>query len=168
MRRDVFHYYPTGVKETFDAYFQVLSAKPFKKKPSATPYSLIAFGIGFSFKYNMNGGGVHVHFAPQGSGTAVQIRFSIAQLMGARYRAYDNLMTQKVEERLHVKAEPIDALPESFFNEPLPDGGSSEDHSSRPSESPAERLRQAKDMLDAGLITQEEYDILKKKILESM
>lgn len=117
MRRDVFHYFDTDVQTVYKAYLDVLRAKPFGKEPGQTPYRLLSFGIGYSFKYNMNGAGVHVHFAPKGRGTAIQVRYSIAQLFGARYGAYDRLLTKCVEEKLHIKAQELSAMEDSFFEQ---------------------------------------------------
>ena len=108
MRRDCFHYYPCPVEKVFEAYAKALSNPPFKKVPTLQKYSLITFGIGFSFKFNMNGARVFVHFMPQGQGTAIQVRFTIVQIALARYQAYDDLMTQHVEQILGIKSKPMD------------------------------------------------------------
>lgn len=115
MRRDLFHYFDADVETVYKAYLSILREKPFGKEPGQTPYSLLSFGIGFSFKFNMNGAGVHIHFAPKGNGTAIQVRYSIAQLFGARYQAYDQLMTSHVEAKLGKKAQPLATLEDSYF-----------------------------------------------------
>lgn len=100
MRRDVFHHYDFDQKAVYEAYLKVLTNAPFNKKPDQTPYTLLSFGIGMSFKFNMNGGAVNIHFSENNGGTDVQVRFSIVQLLGARYGAYDELMTKGVEAAL--------------------------------------------------------------------
>ena len=66
----------------------------------------MSFALNFTFKYNMNGGACIVHFMPYRSGTAVNVRYSIAQLFGARYKAYDRDLTEFVVSILG--ANPID------------------------------------------------------------
>ncbi|MCR5348212.1 MAG: zinc ribbon domain-containing protein [Bacilli bacterium] len=124
MRRDLFHYYKGDVKTVFDAYYKILRQEPFRKEPTIIPNKLITFGIGFSFKFNMNGGAVHIHFAKRGEGTAVQVRFTIAQLFGARYKAYDKLMCDHVEKVLGYRGEPMNVLGDEYFDaqpEPEPE-----------------------------------------------
>ena len=52
MRRDLFHYFDTDVQTVYKAYLDVLRAKPFGKEPGQTPYRLLSFGIGYSFKHS--------------------------------------------------------------------------------------------------------------------
>ena len=100
MKRDLFHQYNTDIKLVYEAYLSVLKVDPFRKNPAETPYSLLSFGIGLSYKYNMNGGSVLIHFSEKDGGTLVQVRFSIVQLFGARYKAYDKLLTDLVIKHL--------------------------------------------------------------------
>ena len=115
MRRDLYHYFNEQIETVFNAYAKVLSEPPFGKAPATTPYSMITFGIGYSFKYNMNGAAVHIHFARKGNGTAVQVRYTIVQLFGARYQAYDNLLTSKVELALGARSQAMSPLSDSYF-----------------------------------------------------
>ncbi len=104
MRRDIFYTYDKPVAEVFNAYQHVIKSF-FNKGAEVEPIHTITFGLSFSFKYNMNGGACHVHFIRSGKGTAVGIRYSIAQLMGARYEAHGKDMARRVEELLGVPAQ---------------------------------------------------------------
>ena len=115
MRRDLYHYFKGDIESVYNAYVAVLRAEPFHKEPNLAPYSLISFGLGMSFKFNMNGGTVHIHLAPRGTGTAIQVRYSIVQLVGARYRAYDKLLTDHVAAVLGYAAEPLEELADAYF-----------------------------------------------------
>jgi len=46
------------------------------------------------YKYNFNGGACTLHFMPYQGGSAVSMRFSIAQLAGARYEKYAQDLTE--------------------------------------------------------------------------
>ncbi|MBO4540492.1 MAG: zinc ribbon domain-containing protein [Bacilli bacterium] len=115
MRRDVFHHYEEDLQTVFEAYASALEKPPFKKKPYVEPFEMITFGIGYSFKFNMNGGSVHIHFAEKDGGTDVQVHFTILQLLGARYQAYDDLLTKAVEEELAQTRQSKNPSAESFF-----------------------------------------------------
>ena len=115
MRRDLFHYFQGSPEEVYNAYLSALKNEPFKKNPDETQNKMLVFGLGMSFKFNMNGGSVHIYFAPKDSGTAVKVHYSIAQLFGARYGAYDELLIENVEKLLGYKAEPISDLPKDYF-----------------------------------------------------
>lgn len=88
MRRDVGFFVEAGVEQVYDAYLKAATNKPFERTCEQKPYHTIAFGVNYSFKYNMNGGSCNIHLMPKGNGTAVNMRFSIAQLVGARYEQY--------------------------------------------------------------------------------
>lgn len=53
----------------------------------------MSFGLNFSMKYNMNGGACTLRFMPCQNGSAVNLRFSIAQGFGARYEKYAQDLT---------------------------------------------------------------------------
>lgn len=105
MRRDVFHIYPARIDMVYNAYKRAAVEK-FGKNPECKPYNTIVYGLNFSMKYNMNGGGLHIHLKPMQGSTAVALRFSVAQAVGARYGAYDRDMTLYVESILGVKSTP--------------------------------------------------------------
>ena len=88
MRRDIGFYVDAPIEKVFDAYLKAATNKPFERDCKKEPYHTISFGVNYSFKYNMNGGSCNIHFMPSGNGTAVNMRFSIAQAMGARYERY--------------------------------------------------------------------------------
>lgn len=102
MRRDVFHTFDHDLKTVYDAFVEVLNKKPYERNPSLET-NLISYSIGSSFKYNMNGGAVNIHFSREGNVTKIQIRYSIVQLFGARVGAYDEALIQKVKEVLETK-----------------------------------------------------------------
>ena len=116
MRRDLFHYFKGSPEEVYNAYLSILKEEPFHKNPDQTPNRMLVFGLGMSFKFNMNGGSVHIYFAQKDEGTAVKVHYSIAQLFGARYGAYDDLMLEYVEKALGYSAEPISDLPKDYFD----------------------------------------------------
>lgn len=115
MRRDVCHYYERNVQQVFDAYYNAATQR-FGKNCKAEPFHTLTFGINMSFRYNMNGGACTVHFMPYYSGTAVDVRYSLAQLMGARYGAYDKVMTDYVCGLLGVPAQPVSINVETFLD----------------------------------------------------
>lgn len=102
MRRDVGYYVEASVEQVYHAYLQAAKNKPFERDCKEEPYCTIGFGVNYSFKYNMNGGACNIHFAPSGSGTAVNMRFSIAQLAGARYEKYAEDLTASMQRYLPV------------------------------------------------------------------
>jgi len=114
MRRDVCHYYEKSLPEVFAAY-QAAAQQKFGKDCRAEPYHTVSFGLNFSFKYNMNGGAATVHLMPYLTGTAVDVRYSIAQLYGARYGAYDKELTNYVVGLLGVPAGDIQLNVEQFL-----------------------------------------------------
>ena len=114
MRADIGHFYPVPIENVFYAYKQAIKEK-FKKDADATPCHTLVFGLNFSFKYNMNGGGCHVHFMPSGNGTAVAIRYTVAQAVGANYKGHDRDMTAEVQRILGVTAQEFDFDMDTFM-----------------------------------------------------
>ena len=102
MRRDIVRYFEAPVDVVFEAYLKTASEKPFERSCSVERYHTITFGLGMSFIYNMNGGACTIHFAKYNSGTAVDVRFSIVQLVGARYKQYEMLLFQHAQSNLGV------------------------------------------------------------------
>ena len=92
------------IEDVYDAYKTVIK-NLFKSDASGDPCCSLVFGLSFSFKYNMNGGGCHIHFMPYLDGTAVNIRYTIAQAMGAKYKAHDKDMCTAVSKLLGVDAQ---------------------------------------------------------------
>ena len=88
----------------FNAYCRAAQEK-FGQSCKAEPFHTLSFGLNYSFKYNMNGGSCTVHFMPYMNGTAVNIRYSIAQLGGARYGAHDRDITAYVVGIIQFPAE---------------------------------------------------------------
>ena len=116
MRSDIGHFYDAPIEDVFLAYKQAIKEK-FKKDADSTPYHTLVFGLNFSFKYNMNGGGCHVHFMPSGNGTSVAIRYTIAQAVGANYKAHNRDMTSAVQSILGISAQELDIDMDSFMQQ---------------------------------------------------
>ncbi len=114
MRRDICLIYQKSVKEVFDAYILAIRDR-FDKECDAKPYYALTFGLNFSFKYNMNGGACTVHFMSLEQGTAVNVRYSVAQGVGARYEAHNRDLTKVVESRLGCSAQAADIDVEEFL-----------------------------------------------------
>ena len=116
MRRDVIHYYEKGIAEVFEAY-RAAAMQKFGKDCRAQPYHTLSFGLNYSIRYNMNGGACTVHFMPYGTGTAVDVRYSIAQIAGARYGAHDQELSQFVTSVIGVPVQKLDISADTFLIE---------------------------------------------------
>lgn len=116
MRRDICFYFDAGVQDVYQAYMSAASNKPFERSCNGTPYHTIAFGIGFSWKYNINGGSCNIHLMPQGNGTAVNMRFTIAQAMGANCERYANDLNNALYQYLPVRAQSANYNVDDFLN----------------------------------------------------
>ena len=106
MRRDLCYFYPVPVQPTFDAFVQAANQQ-FGKGCKIDAYKTISFGLNYSFKYNMNGGTLTVHFMPYNNGTAVDLRYTVVQLAGARYKKHAQDLTMFVDTVLRAQAQPI-------------------------------------------------------------
>ena len=172
MKRDIFHYFESDVKTVYSAFLKAAKEK-FGKDCNAAPYHEVSFGLNFSLKYNMNGGACHIHFIPYKSGTAVGIRYTIVQLLGARYEAHDSDMLSFVEGEIGKRATSINIDMEEFlkdsnrvFDEGLKISNETAKTQVNEAVSAADELKKFKELLDAGIITQEEFDAKKKQILD--
>ena len=115
MRRDICFYVEADVKAVYQAYLNAATHTPFERSCQQQPYHTISFGVNNSFKYNMNGGACTIHFMPQGRGTAVNMRFSIVQLMGARYERYAEDLNKAMQAFLPVVPRQISCDVEEFL-----------------------------------------------------
>lgn len=106
MRRDIGFYFEAKIEQVYRAYLNAATGAPFGRSCKEEPYHTIAFGLNFSGKYNMNGGSCTIHLMPCGTGTAVNIRFSIAQLGGARYERYAQDLHIAMQSYLAVAPRP--------------------------------------------------------------
>lgn len=106
MKRDLCYYYPAPVQPVFDAFVQAANQK-FGKNCQVNMFKTISFGLDYSFKYNMNGGSLTLHFMPYNSGTAIDMRYTVVQLMGARYQKHANDVLAFTNTVLGVQAQPI-------------------------------------------------------------
>lgn len=116
MRRDICHYYERKLPEVFEAYRNAIMSK-FGKNCQALPYHTISFGLNYSFRYNMNGGFCTIHFLPWQTGTAVDVRYTIMQAMGARYGKHDRDLTGDVMAFLGIPAQDINIPVDVFMDE---------------------------------------------------
>lgn len=115
MRRDVGFYLEAKIDRVYDAYLKAATNPPFSRTCKATPLHTISFGVNYSFKYNMNGGSCNIHLMPYGSGTAVNIRFSIAQGVGARCEKYAQDLNRAMQVFLPVVPRPAAYQMEDFL-----------------------------------------------------
>jgi hypothetical protein len=178
MRRDLFHYFEADVKTVYNAYIQAIKEK-FGKDCEAEAYHTISFGLNASLKYNMNGGACHVHLIPYRTGTAVAVRYTIVQLVGARYEAHywdlNNVISRiiqvpptklenadmagflRIENRLYPdgrrQSTPVTPPPQPVQSAPVPQMNI------------ADEIKKYKDLMDCGAITPEEYERIKRQIL---
>jgi len=107
MRRDICHFFPADVATVYNGYLSALGNNQFGRDCREEPFHTLSFGLNFSMKYNMNGGACIVRFIPYQNGTAVNLRFTVAQIAGARYGAYDNDLTLAVEKVLGIVVQPL-------------------------------------------------------------
>ena len=113
MTHDICHYYAKPIDQVYNAYQQGIKQAFGKDADGQHPHILV-FGLKFSFKYNMNGGGCHVHLMPYQNGTAVNIHYTIAQAMGAKCKAHDRDLSREVERILKVSASDLNINTDAF------------------------------------------------------
>ena len=106
MRKDLCYFYPAPVQPVFDAFVQAANQK-FGKNCRIDAYKTISFGLDYSFRYNMNGGSLTLHFMPYNNGTAIDMRYTVIQLMGARYQKHANDVLAFVNSVLQLQAQPV-------------------------------------------------------------
>ncbi len=106
MRRDLFYFYPLPVQPVFDAFVQAANRK-FGKQCKVDPYKTVNFGLNYSFKYNMNGGALTIHFMPYNNGTAVDMHYTIVQAFGARYQKHADDVLIFVNAVVGAQAQPV-------------------------------------------------------------
>ena len=116
MRRDIGFYVEANIQQVYHAYLAAAKGKPFERDCKEVPYHLIAFGVNASIKYNMNGGSCNIHLMPSGTGTAVNMRFSIAQAVGARYEKYANDLNEAMRKILPVVMRQANYNMDDFMN----------------------------------------------------
>ena len=106
MKRDLCYYFAAPLYPVFDAFVQGAKQK-FGKNCKIDAYKTISFGLDYSFRYNMNGGSLTVHFMPYQNGTAVDLRYTVVQLMGARYQKHADDVLAFVNSFLGVQGQKI-------------------------------------------------------------
>ena len=115
MRRDVCYFFPVDVVSLYNAYLTAAKNPPFERSCKEEPYHTFAFGIRSSFKYNINGGACTLHFIPYQNGAAVDLRFTLAQLLGARYGKYAEELTNRAAAILRVGPQQVNINIEEFL-----------------------------------------------------
>lgn len=106
MRRDLFYFYPLPVQPVSDAFVQAANQR-FGKQCKVEPYKTVNFGLNYSFKYNMNGGALTIHFMPYNNGTAVDLHYTIVQAFGARYQKHADDVLIFVNAALGAQAQRV-------------------------------------------------------------
>lgn len=114
MRRDVCYFFPASVDAVYNAYYGAATNSRFRREPNQEPYHTMSFGLNFSMMYNFNGGACTLRFMPYQNGTAVNLRFSIAQLVGARYEKYAEDLTEDAVKLLGVAGQTLNLDVELF------------------------------------------------------
>ncbi len=107
MRRDICCIFDRPLPDVFNAYIQA-AKNIFNKDAHAEYYHTITIGLNFSFRYNMNGGTCTIHFLSRENGTAVNVRYTIVQLLGARYESHYKDLLREVEKILNINSTPAD------------------------------------------------------------
>ena len=106
MKKDLCYFYPVPVEPVFDAFVQA-AKRQFGKNCKIDAYKTLNFGLDYSFKYNMNGGSLTLHFMPYQGGTAIDMRYTMVQLVAGRYQKQGNDVLAFTDAALGVKAQPI-------------------------------------------------------------
>ena len=116
MRRDICYYYNAPVSKVYQGYLSAAGNNQFRRECREEPYHTLTFGLNFSMKYNFNGGSCVIRFIPWQNGTAVNLRFSLAQAAGARYEWYDRDLTAAASAIIGVVAQPTKGPVDYFLN----------------------------------------------------
>ena len=103
MRRDLVFFYPLPPEPVYRAFVQAANQR-FGKECKFEPFVKLSFGLNYSFKYNMNGGVLTVHFMPYQNGTAIDLHYTVVQLAGARYKKHAQDLTQFTDSVLGTRA----------------------------------------------------------------
>lgn len=115
MRRDICYFFAVDVQTLYNAYLTVAQNDKFRRSCGQEPYHTLSFGLNFSMKYNFNGGACTLRFIPCQGGSAVNMRFSIAQAAGARYEKYAKDLTDGVTALLGIAAMKSEISVETFL-----------------------------------------------------
>lgn len=107
MKRDLVYYYDRPLNAVFSAFVQAANQQ-FGKNCKIDQGKTISFALNYSFKYNMNGGMVTAHFMPYADGVAVNLRYTIVQVFGARYKAHAADLTGYVNNLLQAAGKLIE------------------------------------------------------------
>ena len=167
MEKDYRFYCESDVKVVFAAYVRAIERMFGKTRNEGciiSPYQTITFSIDYSFKYNMNGGTCNINFAPQKTGTAITFHYKIKQLLGARCQTHASDIFNFAEQELSYKKMLIND-DELLLDAGLKSNNSNTTIQKNEGLSSADEIKKYKDLLDCGVITQEEFDAKKKQLL---
>ena len=116
MRRDICFFIPADVQSVYNAYLSALGNDKFRRECAQEPYHTLTFGLNFSAKFNFNGGSCTLHFMPWQGGTAVDMRFSLAQLGGAKYEKYANELNADTMALIGTTVQKVSIPVETFLD----------------------------------------------------
>ena len=116
MRKDISYFIPADVPSVYNAYLAAASNDKFRCECNQEPYHTLTFGLNFSAKFNFNGGACTLHFIPWQNGTAVDYRFSLAQLGGGRCEKYADELNADAMAILGTYAQKTNIPVETFLN----------------------------------------------------
>lgn len=105
MRKDLFCYYPVPVANVYHAFLRTAKEQFGKNCREEIPGKVFSFGLNYSFKYNMSGGALTLHFMPYQNGTAIAMRYTVIQALGARYSRHAQDMTNYANRILGATAQ---------------------------------------------------------------
>lgn len=117
MREDVCYRCSADVKTVYNAYLKAAQAPPFERNCTQEPFHTFQFGVNYSFKYNMNGGSCILHFIPYEGGSAVDLRFVLAQAWGGKCEKYAQDLTDRAAAILRETPRRCKIRIEEFTNE---------------------------------------------------
>lgn len=101
MKKDIFCYYERPLGAVRDAFVQTVTQQ--YGKDCTMQGTVLSFKLSYSIVYNMNGGTLTVHLMPYQNGTAVQLHYSIRQLVGAFYKEHAADLTKHTDNYLQAK-----------------------------------------------------------------
>ena len=120
MRRDVCYFFNTDSVTLYNAYLRAAQQPPFERTCTENRPHSFSFGLNYSWKYNMNGGACTLHFMSWQNGAAVCLRFSMAQLAGARYESYADYLTEHAVKAINVPSRRCQIDMEEFLKAEKP------------------------------------------------
>lgn len=115
LRRDLVFWYDRPLNDVFAAFVQAANQQ-FGKNCKIDQGKTISFALNYSFKYNMNGGSLTAHFMPYQNGTAIDLRYTVVQLFGARYKRHAEDLTGFVNSLLQTQGSAVTLALQPFLD----------------------------------------------------